>query len=371
MQVEGTGQGDTAHQNIGKQENSHTTQDGVRNRGDNSSNLTKDTQENEPASAGVSGTSAGTLGQGNDTIVLGKGGVGHGGEETRQQTTHGIRCQTTLERFVVFFCFSVEHGHFVDGRNISDRFDSGDQVGNQEGDQGWTIESQGEGFNPKEGDGISILDSLRVDVRGTVVVGDTSDKVSKQESNDNVTVLHEDGTEQFNNDQHAHDGNSQSNEFSGTVSQHDFSVGTGGSGDGAEASDIIQLRMFLPNHVGTNDTTSPVLHSGSGQSHTNQNDSDRSDDGRKNFFDPRQGHDREEKFQQTGNHTGTQHASVGIFREDSVGFHLSNSNFENGQKGKGSSHDGQDTGSQVQGSTKNRLGEGDGQLGNLHHGANS
>ena len=73
----------------------------------------------------------------------------------------------------------------------TDGFDRGDQVGYQEGNDSGTIKPDWEGFDPQKGDGISILDIVRQNVVQSIVVGNTSDKVTKEKGWSDVKTSNE------------------------------------------------------------------------------------------------------------------------------------------------------------------------------------
>jgi hypothetical protein len=123
--------------------------------------------------------------------------------------------------------------------------------------------------------------------------------------------------------------------------------------------------MRLPSHFGTDNTSPPILHAGSRQGDTDQNDSDRRDEWRKDALDAVNGQKRNEQFEQTTDHARSEHSAIGFFSRKAVGLHLRNGNFKNGQERKACAHDGQDATSQVQGVAKELFRKGDFKLGNV------
>ena len=252
VQVERRRKRDTRHQDIGKEKDGHATKDTVGNAGNDTRDLAKDSHEDQPDTTGVTGTTTGALGQRNDTIVLRKGRVGHGREKRRKHGAQRIRCKTSLQGFVEFDRINVEFGHFKDSRNVAHSFDRGDEVGNKEREDGGTIKAKGETFDPEESDGLGFLDLAANHVVGAILVAKTRDQVPKEESNNNVAVpvdkrstmsnaldtttnycgqqsvlrhlLHENRSKEFNQDEHDHDGETQTNEFCLAVSHFDLTI---------------------------------------------------------------------------------------------------------------------------------------------------
>jgi hypothetical protein len=125
------------------------------------------------------------------------------------------------------------------------------------------------------------------------------------------------------------------------------------------------LIVFLPDHVGTDSTTAPVLHSGTRQGDANQNDGNRRDNGWKDCGNPVERHERKAQFQQSAHHTGSQHSSVSDRSFDTIVNLLLNGNLINGQKGKGCAHDRENTSPNVHLAPHNLLSVGNGDLGDV------
>ena len=108
VQVDAPSESNSRGQDIGKQEDSHSSQDTVRNARNDSCNLTENSQQNQPEPTCIPSATSRTLGQGNHTVVLGECGVWQGCAQTRQDGTDGISKQATLNTFSVFLAFHIE-----------------------------------------------------------------------------------------------------------------------------------------------------------------------------------------------------------------------------------------------------------------------
>ena len=158
----------------------------------------------------------------------------------------------------------------------------------------------------------------------------------------------------------------------GSIELARFAIGARGEGR-SEANVLLRgdLGVGLPSHFGTDDTAAPVLHSGSGQSDPNQNNGDGGHDGRKDLLEAVDGQNRKGEFEKATDHGRSEHGPVGDASVHAVAFHLVNGNLVNGQKGKGSSHDTQDPGADVDDASKHLFGKGHGNLENVDDGANA
>ena len=82
-------------------------------------------------------------------------------------------------------------------RNIPHSFDGRDDISDQQGNHGRPVKANREGLNPQKCDWICGRDDAGVDVRVSVEIVDAGNKVSKEEGQDNVAVLHKDAPEHF------------------------------------------------------------------------------------------------------------------------------------------------------------------------------
>ena len=95
------------------------------------------------------------------------------------------------------------------------------------------------------------------------------------------------------------------------------------------------------------------------------------DERRKDPLDESDGQDTKKQLQESTDHGGAQHFAIGYGSLNSIIFHLRNGNFIYGQKGKACSHNGQDTTANVELTSKNGFGKGNGEFGNVDNGTNA
>jgi len=169
-----------------------------------------------------------------------------------------------------------------------------------------------------------------VDILGAIEVGEDSNNVTKEKCQNNIAVLHEDATEQFDKDEEAKDREAKTNVLGSSVEFTGLPIGTGW--EGWPKANFLRgnLRMGLPSHFGTDDATTPVLHSSSGQRGSNKNDSNGGDNRRKDGLEFLGGQEGKKEFEQTANHGSSEHGAIGDTSVDSVVFHLTNGNLVNG-----------------------------------------
>lgn len=194
LQIEVGEETDSGNQYVGEEEDGHSAEDAVGNGGDDAGDFGEDSHENEPEGRGESGAAGGALGERDDSVVLREGGVGHGGAEGGEHGAKGVGRETSLNAAGVLLRFDVEFGYLVGGRDVSDGFDGGDGVGDEEGDDGGAVEADAEPFGPEE-----VHDGCRFDFGGVhvgqvVVGGDAGDHVAEEEGQDDVAVFHEGGS---------------------------------------------------------------------------------------------------------------------------------------------------------------------------------
>jgi hypothetical protein len=256
--------------------------------------------------------------------------------------------------------------------NIPDGFDRRNDIGDQQGNHGRPVKADREGLDPQKGDWFRGRDDAGVDVCVSVEVGDAGNKVTKEEGQDDVAVLHKDAPEQFDKDEEHEDGKTESDVLRGSVELARFAVGARGEGR-SEANVLLRgdLGVSLPSHFGTDDTAAPVLHSGSGQGDPDENDGYRGHDGREELLEAVDGQNRKGKFEEAADHGRSEHGPIGDPSVDSVAFHLVNGDFVDGQEGKGCPHDTQHPGTNIDDPSKYLFGEGHGNLENVDDGANT
>jgi len=67
------------------------------------------------------------------------------------------------------------------------------------------------------------------------------------------------------------------------------------------------LTVLLPDHIGTDHASTPILHASASQGHANQDNGNGRDEGRKDALNPLYGHDGKEGLQQATNHDRSKH----------------------------------------------------------------
>lgn len=124
---------DTRHGNRGEQKGGHASNNGLGNGNKRGSKLGKDTHNDEEKAVPVTNLSVGALGDGDDTVVLGKGGHGGNGHERGEEAVQAVGSKTTLDPALVNRTSDLETGNVAGGCDVANGLHHANNVDRQHG----------------------------------------------------------------------------------------------------------------------------------------------------------------------------------------------------------------------------------------------
>ncbi|KAH3671077.1 hypothetical protein OGAPHI_000788 [Ogataea philodendri] len=202
---------ETGNSNRGEQEGGHSSEHGAWDGNQCSGELRKHSHDNQEEAAPVSNGSGCALGDGDDTVVLGKGGHWGHGHQSGDDTIETVGKHTSLDSGLVQRTLDVCSGHITGGGDISDCFHHQHDVARQKRQHNGTINGEFEGVDPHEGDGWS-----SVDVVVREVATSSSDNAADKQSNNDSTGLHDRRTPFFTDNDGDVDKETETDELGGS-----------------------------------------------------------------------------------------------------------------------------------------------------------
>eukprot|EP00960_Hanusia_phi_P059022 764054-Hanusia_phi.AAC.2 len=196
---------DAGDDDVDEEEGGHAAEHTVGDSGDDGGDLGDDAEDEEEGAAAVASSLVCAPRQGNHAIVLRERRVGRSGEQAGDEGAEAVSKEPSLHPAVEHLSIRLLLGSLRRRRDVSYGLNGRDDVADEQGHEGWSVDGEGEGVDPEEGDPWSTLDPvLRHEPLGhsiVVVVDDCRDEKPEQERDRHLTVAEEGRPEDFDQDQ--------------------------------------------------------------------------------------------------------------------------------------------------------------------------